>query len=231
MEDDDLLYNHPLLHLGMGLIEACTMIVLRTSLPGWTAEGWTELLGYRDFMYIPEESETVIARRPDTLAIRGVADILGVRIEGYSPILGSYGMGGPGFFGILLQRRGTAAYREYLVTAVWGAEEYLLLDNRVVGAHPRYHEEYHPWLGITGEGRHSELDAVLIGASIASVEVNGEQLRMVLVQQGTDHILEFGRHDERLPPMGSGIARKVAFTEGTITDRMVFQPENAILWV
>src|SRR5689334_6401501 len=122
-DEEDPLYRHPLVHLDMGLIDACTQIVPKAMLSTWTAEGWVELPGYLDFQYAAGDDETVIATRPDTLATRGAAALVGVEIAGWSTILGTYGMGGPGFFGLLLPpRSGTAiVYREYLVFAAWGA--------------------------------------------------------------------------------------------------------------
>jgi hypothetical protein len=214
----------------MGLIEACTLIVPKASLPIWTAEGWVELPGYADFLYAAGEDEMVIARRPDTLATRGAAELMGAEIAGWCNFLGTYGMGGPGFFGLLLPPRAEAAYREYLVFAVWGAEEYILLDGRVLGTHPRYRDRYVPWLASGDEGR-ATLDAVLMGARIEAAELVDDHLRMTLSQGGRSHVLECVRNDPRLPPFGGGGPREPAYKEGVIADYLVFQPENAVLWV
>jgi hypothetical protein len=229
-DQDDPIFNHPLVHLGMGLIEACTLIVPKASVPTWTAEGWAELPGYFDFLYAAEEDEMVIARRPDTLTARGASELVGAQIAGWCNILGSYGMGGPGFFGLLLPPRAGAAYREYLVFAAWGADQYVLLDGRVLDAAPRYRDQYGPWLAGGDEGR-AALDAALIGASIEAAEVADDHLRMTLSHRGRAHVLEYLRHDPRLPPMGGGGPREPAYEEGTIADYLVFQPESAVLWV
>ncbi|HEX2348531.1 MAG TPA: hypothetical protein VHI51_08850, partial [Ktedonobacterales bacterium] len=36
-------FDHPLLHLDMGLITACTLVVAKSALPSWLAHGWIEL--------------------------------------------------------------------------------------------------------------------------------------------------------------------------------------------
>jgi hypothetical protein len=51
---------------------------------------------------------------PETLRQMGVGRILGREVVGWSNSLGSYGMGGPGFFGLRLARSG-ALYSEWLV--------------------------------------------------------------------------------------------------------------------
>lgn len=231
-EEEDPIYSHPLVHLDMGLIEACTQIVSKAMLPSWTAEGWAELLGYVDFHYAAGDDETVIAKRPDTLATRGTSGLIDVEIEGWCNILGTYGMGGPGFFGLLLPPHiGTVvAYREYLVFAAWGADERILLDGRVLATHSRYRDQYGPWLTGGDEGR-AALDALLLGARIDAAEVANDYMHLTISHGGRSHVLEYVKNDARLPPMGGGGPRTPAYEEGTIADYLVFQPENAVLWV
>lgn len=235
-------FDHPLLHLGMGLITSCTMIVAKSALPSWLARGWIELPYRRcPFQDPPRRSETIIAGRPYTLVERGASSLVGVRVEGYHPTLGTYGMGGPGFFGLLLAPHGEVDEREYLVAAVWGAGEYLLLDGRVVECHPDYYASYHPWIrdeprgGDAGQGEEErgadELEAVLVGASIGAAAIEDDWLRISLVQGGIEHVLEFVKQDPRQPPLSRGQPRKAAFTAGSIADYVVFQPEQAILLV
>ena len=134
---DNPAFDHPLLHLNMGFIQSCTLIVEKSALPSWLARGWIELPYRRlPFQLALRKGETIIAGRPHTLAERGAASIIGARVEGYHLTLGSYGMGGAGFFGLLLPPHGAVAEREYLVAAVWGAEEYVFLDGRIIGCHP-----------------------------------------------------------------------------------------------
>jgi hypothetical protein len=236
---DNPAFDHPLLHLNMGLIKACTLIVAKSALPSWTARGWIELPYRRlPFQDPPRKSETIIAGRPYTLVERGASSIIGVRVEGYHASLGDYGMGGPGFFGLLLPAHGTVADREYLVAAVWGAEEYLLLDGRLIGCHPNDYAVYRPWLRDEPqagegeeEGRADDLETVLVGATIGAVEVEDDRVRISLVQRGIEHVLEFVKQDPRQPPRGNGEPHKAAFTAGTIADYVVFQPEQAILLV
>lgn len=235
-------FDHPLLHLDMGLIKACTLIVAKSALPTWVARGWIELPYRRlPFQDPPRKDETIIAGRPHTLVERGATSLIGVRVEGYHASLGTYGMGGPGFFGLLLPSHGAVAEREYLVAAVWGAEEHLLLDGRVIGCHPNHYAVYRPWMrdelraGDALEGEEEEqadeLETVLVGATIGPVDSEDDRLRISLVQRGIEHVLEFIKQDPRQPPMGNGELHKAAFTAGTIADYVVFQPEKAILLV
>jgi hypothetical protein len=235
-------FDHPLLHLGMGYITACTLIVEKSALSSWLARGWIELPYRRlPFQPRPRKGETIIAGRPQTLAERGSSFPIGARVVGFHSHLGTYGMGGPGFFGLLLAPRGEVEEREYLVAAVWGAEEYLLLDERVIGCHPNYYASYRPWTrdqpggGDAKEGEEEggadELEAVLVGATIVAAAIEDDRLRLSLVQSGTEHVLEFVKQDPRQPPLSHGQPRKAAFTAGPIADFVVFQPERAWLLV
>jgi hypothetical protein len=231
-DEEDPIFRHPLVHLDMGLIDACTQIVPKTSLTTWTADGWVELPGYFGFLYAAEDDEMVIAKRPDTLAIRGASGLISVEIEGWHGYLGSYGMGGPGFFGLLLPpRAGTAgAYREYLVFAAWGANQYIFLDGKVLDTSPSYSDQYDSWLAGSAEGQ-AALDTALIGARIEAATLTQDALRLKLMREGRATLLEFVRNDPRLAPMGDDEPRKPAYTEGVIADHLVFQPEHAVLWV
>ncbi|HEU5346307.1 MAG TPA: hypothetical protein VFU60_18300 [Ktedonobacterales bacterium] len=235
-------FDDPLLHLDMGLIKACTMIVAKSALPSWLARGWIELPYRRlPFQRRPRKSETIIARRPHTLAERGASSLIGAHVEGFSSHLGTYGMGGPGFFGLLLAPRGEVEEREYLVAVVWGAGEYLLLDRRVIECHPDYYASYHPWIrdeprgGGAKEGEEeggaNELEAVLVGATVSAAAIEDDRLRISLVQGEIEHVLEFVKQDPRQPPLSHGQPRKAAFTAGSIADYIVFQPEQATLLV
>lgn len=66
---------------------------------------------------------------PPTLRQLGSARCVGRRVIEWSSSLGSYGMGGPGFFGMRLAA--TPSYsEEWLVLVLWGAAHWLILDGR-----------------------------------------------------------------------------------------------------
>lgn len=233
-------FDYPLLHLGRGYITACTLIVAKSALPSWLARGWIEFPYRRlPFQPRPRKSETIIAGRPHSLAERSASSLIGARVEGFHSSLGTYGMGGPGFFGFLLAPHGEVGEREYLVAAIWGAEEYLFLDGRVIGCSPKYYASHRPWIrdeprgGEAREGERGagELEAVLVGATIGAVDIENDRLSISLVQGGIEHVLEVVKQDPRQPPQGRGQPRKAAFNAGSIADYIVFQPEHAILLV
>lgn len=93
------------------------MEVLRFQTKHWLERGWV-----RGPCYVGWASPFVVhlMNRPRTLPEAGSAQLIGVHILDYSLHLGSYGMGGPGFFGLLLEPEEGERYSEYLVYTVWG---------------------------------------------------------------------------------------------------------------
>ncbi|MEP6776769.1 MAG: hypothetical protein ABJA50_14335 [Chloroflexota bacterium] len=92
-----------------------------------------------------------VSYKPQTLGEVGLDRIIGRSVTEWSANLGSYGMGGPGFFGLRL-----SAAREYpeewLVLRVWGACCWLLLDGKWIEAHPNQYHVQVPLYSNFGPG-------------------------------------------------------------------------------
>jgi hypothetical protein len=89
--------------LNMGLIQHYSLIIPVQDLQLWLKQGWAEAPEFYDFHYAPRPGETVIIKRPKTLSETGYSSIVGNIITAFSVSYGSYGMGGPGFFGLVLK--------------------------------------------------------------------------------------------------------------------------------
>lgn len=75
---------------------------------------------------------TTEAPHPMTLAEYGTNRIIGRDIVDMSICIGSYGMGGPGFFGLCLSK--TEKYpEEWLILTLWGATHWLQVDGVNIG--------------------------------------------------------------------------------------------------
>lgn len=68
---------------------------------------------------------------PKTVGELGLERIVGRKIIKWEPHMGSYGMGGPGFSGLLLQSNGQYQ-SEWLVLRIWGATHWLSLDDKSI---------------------------------------------------------------------------------------------------
>ena len=142
--------------------------------------------------------------------------VVGRTIDEVCTHVGTYGMGGPGFFGLRLGS-------EWLVVAIWGAASWIEADGRIVedgfwdtsGRH-------RPW--ITDEG--DELTERLVSQSITSFAVAGRSL-VIGVGGVTLTIAESPEHR----PILQGNKQPRAFEAGDDLRRAVFLSPTAEIWV
>jgi len=224
--------EHPYYKLDMGLIKEYSMIIPKAELLEWTTKGWLEDKHFRDFNYYPAADQTIILGKPTTILDIKLEKLIGKQIIGSSSYLGSYGMGGPGFFGILIERNGM---EEYLTYAVWASGQYIMMDDRVFECHLKYNNSYRPWIskwaGESEENQWDELSHILNGSIITGILLNETELKIEILSNEVNHNITFYTYKDTLPPLGNGEARKPAFTEGTIGKYIVFCNKNAVLHV
>ena len=118
------------------------------------------------------------------------AEILGRRAEAATGSVGTYGMGGPGFFGLRFGER-------WLVVAVWGAAAWMRLDNRCV--EDRQHAQYGrpaPWLSDEPNA-FATLEARLTSSPVTHFEVTSKSLVMAFENGATLCIDEDASHRPR----------------------------------
>ncbi|MNI08567.1 hypothetical protein D3C73_616090 [compost metagenome] len=222
-----------LLHqLDMGLIKQYSMIIPAQELEQWTAKGWHEDQSFTDFHYSAEEGEAMLLSRPRQLKEIEADGLLNSRIVDLSSNLGTYGMGGPGFFGLQLELDGR---EQYLVYAVWASGQYIMMDGRVIECYLNYNKSHRPWMsrwaGEPEEQQWDELSEVLKRSVITGITLSDAELSLDLASGDGRHQLVFYRYHESLPPMGGGGPRKEAFEQGVIGDYIVFSEVNAVLHV
>jgi hypothetical protein len=143
--------------------------------------------------------------------------VIGRTAEEICANVGTYGMGGPGFFGL---RMGS----DWLVIAVWGAGDWMVAQGRYV-KDMRYHERGRPRPWITAEG--DELSAQLVGRKIRSIEVQPYSFRIVF-DNGFDLAIEEA-WDHR--PVFEGNKKPRQFTADDDLRRAVFLSPTTEIWV
>jgi hypothetical protein len=127
---------------------------------------------------------------PSLLASGGVSRVVNRTVLSWSPVLGSYGMGGPGFFGLNLEAAGNFP-REWLVLTLWSACSWLLLDGKWIDAHPRYHPLGLPlYIDYGGESDRDEVTAMLVGGTIVDASMEVDSSLLVLETQTATRRLE-----------------------------------------
>lgn len=209
----------------MGFVEANFVIIKKHEKTLWVERGFEEQREYPIFLYELEDDETVMLGVPETINDFGVSSFVGSKVLEVSNCLGTYGMGGPGFFGLLCD---TIQGNFWLTFTVWYSGEYIMMDGRVMKCHSVYNGQYTPWICKTDH----ELNSILSQAMISDIDLSDSECKMSLrFIDGTDHKIVIYRYSEKLPPMGNGNSRKPAFEEGSLSDYLLVTYENTVLQV
>lgn len=143
--------------------------------------------------------------------------VIGRTVQEICPCLGTYGMGGPGFFGLRLGS-------EWLIIAVWGAGDWMTARGRCVGdAYYREHGHPTPWLA----GESDELAVSLVGQRVRSIAVRRHSLRIVFENELDLTIEEASDHR----PVLEGTKEPRRFTDEDDLRRAVFLAPTSEIWV
>lgn len=155
-----------------------------------------------------EHSPQTIGQPP--LSLRSIAlDTLTDRtIIEWSSNLGTYGTGGPGFFGLKLAGV-TPEQDSWLVLTIWSAGEWLLLDRHWLEASPKHYQVQTPlYSNFSGQARWDHLTAKLVGSQLMQIVVTDDCSTLLLHSDrlGLQH-LEIPQDTTQLPPYGNGQQR------------------------
>jgi hypothetical protein len=138
-------------------------------------------------------------------------------VDEVTTIVGTYGMGGPGFFGLRLGE-------EWLVISIWGASDWILVDGRLV--RDSYYERNGrdtPWIHEQENG----LMPYLIGATITMLEIQKHNLTICF---SNGAVLEIDDTPERrFIHEGSKQSRKFRWADD-LRDAVFLSP-TAEIWV
>ena len=170
---------------------------------------------------IPPEQRGVVGPSgqliPFVPAPLDAGSLIGCRIDEVSPIVGTYGMGGPGFFGFRLGE-------EWLVIAIWGAGDWVRADGRLITDY--WHAKQgrpEPWIGAHGD----TFGPQVAGQTIASFELGRHNLRMEL---SNGIVIEIEPDAASRPRfIGNGAERR--FLESDNLRKAVFLSPTAELWI
>jgi hypothetical protein len=211
--------------LQMGLVEANFVVIDNAEKPTWIERGFMECREFPIFLTELNEDETVMLGVPRALDAFGTDKLLNAEILKVSTNLGTYGMGGPGFFGI---QCGADPDSVWLNVALWNAASYILLDGRVISCHSNYYPQYHPW---TEEGN-DELFRVFENAVITAIDLTEQDCTVRFVSNGQiEHECAICRFSDKLPPQGNGKPREPAFEGGKMSDYLLVTYADTVLQV
>jgi hypothetical protein len=182
-----------------------------------------------EITYCTEDAYPPIGKTPPTFREVGVDRLLNRRVLDWSS-KGTYGMGGPGFFGILLE--GNTFYpKEWLILSLWGSASWLLLDGKELrlqvsdGKMPceplfatlswllgRLSILLLPFFALYQFSRRlarSQWDGVwraLLGSTIVGVEISETSSVLKLEKRSQSYVLETPRHG---PEVAHGNRRRI----------------------
>lgn len=132
--------QHEFLNLSLPELEQYSLVVPLTEVEGWKQKGWItyQEIGlpegdeeaYLLYGEFNKETEMLIFNKPESIAEVNPNRLIGRKITEIKNHVGTYGMGGPGYFGILLDGE------EYLVYTIWSAYRYVHFTNEsdIIGA-------------------------------------------------------------------------------------------------
>ncbi|MEM7057727.1 MAG: hypothetical protein AAF557_09090 [Pseudomonadota bacterium] len=151
---------------------------------------------------------------PDPL---DATSVVGCRIDEASSIVGTYGMGGPGFLGFRLDQ-------DWLVIAIWGAGEWTLVNGKLVT--DIFHDQYDrpiPWISEDND----DLSPLIVGQMISDISVEPRSLRILFSNSA---LLEIDESPDRRPIM-EGSKEPRAFKFDDDLRRAVFLAPTTEIWV
>ncbi len=143
--------------------------------------------------------------------------VVGRELEEICPYVGTYGMGGPGYFGFRFDK-------DWLVIAVWGAADWLVAGDRHVG--DSFYDNYGRPMPLLYDD-HDELSPQIIGQKLSYVEVKEKSFAM-LFENGMKIEIEEAP-DNR--PLMEGTKEMRKFAEADDLRDAVFLSTTTEIWV
>lgn len=138
-------------------------------------------------------------------------------VDEVETIVGTYGMGGPGFFGLRFGE-------EWLVISIWGASDWILVDGRLVRDH--FYERdgrSTPWI----HKKDDRLTPYLLGTTITILEIQKHRLTICF---SNGAVLEIDDTPERRP-IFEGAKQPRMFRRTDDLRDAVFLSPTAEIWV
>jgi|LSQX01.1.fsa_nt_gb hypothetical protein len=169
----------------------------------------------------------VMTREPIRLIEFGMEHLIGCEIIDLCPFIGSYGMGGPGYFGFKVKVQNNFMW---LVVCIWNAEGYMMLDDRVFCTAKHYKKDYNPWYSSINQFN-KLFKKELLNYKIINLRVRDESMTLALEKEGVNRQVIILKNDKTLPPMESGNERIGAFSVGCMSDYIMVIYDETNLFV
>ena len=209
-----MIFQHKYMKLHMGLVKENFAVVKRKDKKMWKARGFKRKFYYPLFGYMPNFSEIIMLGTPLRIADFGVENLENSRIIDICNCCGTYGMGGPGFFGFKVQ--GDYGIR-WLTYCIWAAGEHILFDDTVLECHSEYKKKYHPMI-TTGES-FERFKKMLTDMSITKVVLSKDSVEFIVTDSDKHvHSIKSYKYSEAFPERGGTHKKRNSYDTGEMKD-------------
>ena len=222
--------KHKFLNLNLGLVKENFAIVKKENENIWKNRGFKKIRKYPIFRYKPNPAEIIMLGVPLNIEEFGCKALQDSKIIDVCTQCGTYGMGGPGFFGLKLQ--GEYGIR-WLTYCIWRAGEHILFDDDILECHPSYEKKYNPL--ITFENYSATLakfKELLSDMTIKEVVLRKESIEILLIDScETVHSIKSYKFSDKFPEEGGTAKKRASFKTGHIKDYWLLTYDETYLKV
>jgi hypothetical protein len=193
----------------------------------WKLKGFKENLSFSSELWDNPDQFVVMTREPITMKEFGIERIIGSEIVDICSYIGTYGMGGAGYFGFKIKINNEEMW---IVVCIWNADGYMLLDDKVFYSPEQYIKNHNPWYS-SDKYFNNHFKYELCKSKIQKLIIN-EYDMAILVELG-DKIrhIKICNNDNKLAPTGNGFKREDAFNDGNIIDYIVVIPDHSNIFI
>ena len=193
----------------------------------WQSRGYEENKLFESELWDEPCEYVVMTCKPISLIEFGIERLIGCEIIDLCTFLGSYGMGGPGYFGFKIKVQDDFMW---LVVCIWNADGYMMLDDRVFCSAEQYKIDFNSWYSSSNQFNKLFIKE-LLNYKIINLKVSDAHMMLFLEKDGVTRQVNVFKNDKKLPPMGSGIERIDAFNVGCMKDYLMIIYDDTNLFV
>ena len=215
-----MLFKHKFLNLNLGIVKENFVIVNKENQLLWEDRGFKKIRRYPIFHYKPNSSELIMLGVPLNIEQFGTEKFNNSHILDVCTYCGTYGMGGPGFFGLKLH--GDYGTR-WLTYCIWAAGEHILLDERILECHPNYSEQYKPLISFDDYSNSlNALKEQLTDMTIKQITVSKDTFEIQLIDnQSKMHTIKSYKFSDKFPELGGTGQKRNSFETGEMKDYLL----------
>ena len=224
------MFKHKFLNLNLGLVKENFVISKKENQKIWEDRGFKKIRKYPIFHYKPNSAEIVMLGVPLNIEQFDAKNFNGSQILDICTCCGTYGMGGPGFFGLKLQ--GNYGTR-WLTYCIWAAGEHILFDDKILECHPNYSQQYKPLISFDDYSNSlNVLKEQLTNMTIKEFFITDDAFEIILVDnRNKTHTIQSYKSSDKFPEQGGTGKKRNSFESGKMRDYLLVTYDETHLMV